>query len=97
MDAINHYDNGAKGLRIAASVCMVLGWLVLGLSVIATFAVGRDIVFGVPLLFGIGSWCTMFLTACVVRAVATIAEAAQEYIDKNEQENEEPITGDNQV
>lgn len=26
MNIINHQDNGAKGLRIAASVCIILGW-----------------------------------------------------------------------
>lgn len=86
MDIINHQDNGAKGLRIAASVCMVLGWLVLGLSIIATFATIGEIVFGVPLLFGGASWCTMYLAACVMRATATRTEAAQLYIDNNTQE-----------
>jgi hypothetical protein len=83
MDIINHQDNGVKGLRIAASVCTVIGWIVLGLSVIATFVTTREIIFGVPLLFGGASWCIMYLTACVMRATATKTEAAQLYIDKN--------------
>ena len=88
MDFINHYDNGTRGLRIAASVCMVLGWIVLGLSVIATFVTIDEIIFGVPLLFGGASWCTMYLAACAMRATATRTEAAQLYIDKNT-ENED--------
>ena len=88
MDFINHYDNGVRGLRIAASVCMVLGWIILGLSVIATFATIGEIVFGVLLLGGATSWCTMYLAACAMRATATRTEAAQLYIDKNT-ENED--------
>jgi hypothetical protein len=88
MDFINHYDNGTRGLRIAASVCMVLGWIILGLSVIATFAAAHEIAFGILFLGGVGIWCTMYLTACAIRAVATITEAAQGYIDKNKQEDE---------
>lgn len=85
MDVINHYDNGARGLRIATSVCIVLGWISLGLSIIATFATIGEIIFGVLLLGGIVSWCIMYLVACAIRAMATRTEAAQLYIEKNVQ------------
>ena len=67
MDVINHYDNGARGLRIAASVCIVLGWIILCLSVIATFATIGEIILGVLLLGGIVSWCIMYLVTCTIR------------------------------
>ena len=89
MNAINHNDNGTKGLRIAASVCMVLGWIVLGLSVIATFVAIGEIVFGVLFLGGASYWCIMYLTACAIRAVATRTEAAQIYINNNTQEEKQ--------
>lgn len=85
MDFINHYDNGARGLRIAASVCIVLGYIALCFCIIATI-VAKDVIFGVPLLFGITAWCIMYLTACSIRAAATRTEAAQLYIDNNTQE-----------
>lgn len=83
MGIINHQDNGAKGLRIAASVCIVLGWIALGVSVIITFVAAHDIIFGVPFLLGVVAWCLMFLIACAIRAIATVSDAAQLYIEKN--------------
>ena len=89
MDCFNHYGNGAKGLRIAASVCMVLGWIILAISVIATFLTIGKIVFGILLLGGASSLCTMYLTACVMRSVATWTEAAQLYINKNAEDGDQ--------
>lgn len=89
MDFIDHYDNGTKGLRIASSVCMVLGWIVLGLSVIATFAAIGKIIFGILFLGGAAFWCIMYLTACVMRAMATRTEAAQLYINKNAEDGDQ--------
>ncbi len=88
MDFTNHYDNGTRGLRIAASVCMVLGWIVLALSVIATFVAIGEIVFGVLFLGGASYWCIMYLAACVMRALATRTEAAQLYINKNAEDED---------
>lgn len=85
MDIIKHNDNGTKGLRIAASVCIVLGYIALCFCIIATFVV-KDVIFGVPLLFGITAWGIMYFIACVLRTVATRTEAAQLYIDNNTQE-----------
>lgn len=89
MDIINHQDNGAKGLRIAASVCIVLGWIALGVSVIVTFVAAHDIIFGVPFLLGVVTWCLMYLIACAIRATATVSDAAQLYIEKNAQNEDQ--------
>lgn len=88
MDFIDYYDNGTKGLRIAASVCIVLGYIALCLCIIATF-VTKDVIFGVPLLFGITAWCIMYFIACVLRTVATRTEAAQLYINKNAEDGDQ--------
>lgn len=89
MDIINHQDNGAKGLRIAASVCIVLGWIALVVSVIVTFVAAHDTIFGIPFLSGVVTWCFMYLIACAIRATATVSDAAQLYIEKNAQSEDQ--------
>lgn len=89
MDFINHYDNGTRGLRIAASVCIVLGWIALVVSVIITFVAAHDIIFGVSFLLGIVTWCFMYLIACAIRATATISDAAEFYIERNAKSEEQ--------
>lgn len=81
MDIINHQSNGAKGLRIAATVCVVLGWVALLYCVIAAFVAAEHIIFIVPILCGVAALGVMYLTACGVRALASLAEAAQMYFD----------------
>lgn len=82
MDIINHQSNGAKGLRIAATVCVVLGWIALLFGFIGGI-VAEDVVFIAPFGIGIVALGVMYLTACAVRALASLAEAAQLYFDKN--------------
>jgi len=89
MDILNHYDNGSKGLRIAASVCIALGWIALFISVIATFVAIGEVFFGAPLLIGIAAWCLMYFITCEIRAFATVSEAAQLYIEKNAQNEDQ--------
>lgn len=82
MDIINHQSNGAKGLRIAATVCVVLGWIALLFGFIGGI-VAEDVIFIAPFGIGIVALGVMYLTACAVRALASLAEAAQLYFDKN--------------
>lgn len=82
MDFIKHQDNGAKGLRIAASVLVVLGWIALLIGIIGMFA-AEDIIFIVPLLAGVAGLGVCYLLACVVRGFASLVEAAQLYWDQN--------------
>lgn len=82
MDIINHQSNGAKGLRIAATICVILGWL----SVVVGLIVGlfsEHLIFIAPFGAGVISLGVMYLTACLLRASASLADAAQIYIDKN--------------
>lgn len=78
MDLIKHQDTGAKGLRIAATVCVVLGWIALLIGVIGMFVV-VDIIFIVPLLAGTAGLGLMYLAACFLRGFASLVEAAQLY------------------
>lgn len=87
MDLIKHQSNGAKGLRIAASVCVVLGWVALLFCFISGL-VADDVIFIIPWLCGIGAWVVMYLTSCAIRGFASLVEAAQLYWDKNAPRNE---------
>lgn len=90
MDIIKHQSNGVKGLRIAATICVVLGWI----AFIAGFVVGllsEYYIFIAPFLAGCVYLGVMYLTACGIRASATIAEAAQRYIDSTSIQEEYEI------
>ena len=76
-------------MRIDASMYIVLGWIALCLCIIATFIPDKNVIFIVPILIGVASWCLMYLTACAIRAVATRTEAAQIYINNNTQEEKQ--------
>lgn len=83
MDLIRHQDNGAKGLRIAASVIVIIGWLALAFCVIAAIVNAEEIIFIVPILAGVGSLAVCYLLACVIRGFASLVEAAQLYWNLN--------------
>lgn len=82
MDIIKHEDNGAKALRFAVSVFVVIGWCLFILGVIGAF-LADDVIFILPLASGVISLGICYLIACVVRGFATIVEAAQLYKDLN--------------
>lgn len=83
MDFINHQSNGAKGLRVAATVCVVLGWIALLIGVILGFAYADEVIFIVPMLAGAAGLGVMYLSACFLRGFASLVEAAQLYWDNN--------------
>lgn len=85
MDIINHYDNGAKGLRIAATICVVVGWIALVGCIIVPL-IETELAFIPVVLMGAGILAISYLLACSLRASATITEASQLYIDKNVEE-----------
>lgn len=82
MDMFNHQSNGAKGLRIGATVLIVIGilafivWVIVGCTV-------RDFNFFIALLYGAGSLFVMYIQACALRALASLAEVAQIYYNNN--------------
>lgn len=80
MNFINHQSTGAAGLRIAATIFIILGWL----SLIVNFFVGvsDDKEFWLFLICGIASVGVGYLTACILRALASVAEAAQVYFNQ---------------
>lgn len=82
MNIINHQSNGAKGLRIAASICVILGWIALFIGFIGG-CVAYGITFIAPFGLGVISLGAMYLTACVLRALASVAEVAQIYYNNN--------------
>lgn len=82
MDIINHQSNGAKGLRIAATICVVLGWLYAIVGLIVGL-VSEYIKFFASFGAGVVSLGVMYLIACVLRALASLAEVAQIYYNKN--------------
>lgn len=88
MDIINHQSNGAKGLRIAATVCVVIGWIALIIGFIGGIA-AKDVIFIAPFGAGIVALGVMYLIACAVRALASVAEAAQLFFDINASQNTE--------
>lgn len=88
MELINHYDNGVNGLRIAATVCVVLGCIAFIIGLLEGMF-DKAFIFIAPFLAGCVSLGIMYLTACFIRVVATIGEAAQAYLDKNETEEYE--------
>lgn len=88
MDLINHQSNGANGLRIAATVCIILGWISFVFCFI-TGCVANDVNFFGPFAIGLASLGVMYLTACATRALASLAEAAQLYYDNNYSQPEE--------
>lgn len=87
MNLIKHQDTGARGLRIAATVIVVLGWLSLVFCLIAA-VVNINYFFG-PLAIGVGSVAFAYLMACVIRGFASIVEAAELYWLKNHPESED--------
>lgn len=82
MNIINHQSNGAKGLRIAATVCVIIGWIALLIGFIGGIA-AEDVVFIAPFGLGVVALGVMNLIACAVRALASLAEAAQLFFDIN--------------
>lgn len=82
MNIINHQSNGAKGLRIAATVCIVLGWLAFVFCFIGG-CVAEDVNFFAPFGVGVAALVVMYLFACVMRALASMAEFAQLYFELN--------------
>lgn len=78
MNLINHESNGAKGLRIAATVCVILGWIALVIGFIGG-CVSKDVIFIAPFGCGVIGLGAMYLIACSLRAFASLAEAAQVY------------------
>lgn len=83
MDVINHQSNGAKGLRIAATILVVLGWVALLIGVILGFAYADEIIFIFPMLAGAAGLGLLYLSACLVRGFASLVETAQLYRDNN--------------
>ena len=84
MSFINHQSTGAKGLRIAASVIIVLAWITLFFSfILALAAIGTEVNALLPILGGIVSLGILYLIACAVRGFASIVEAAQLYYGLN--------------
>ena len=82
MNFINHQSNGVNGLRNAATVCVILGWIFLILGFIVG-ALSESLIFIAPLGIGIVSLGVMYFSACVIRGFASLVEAAQLYWDKN--------------
>ena len=82
MDIINHQSNGAQALRVAATVCVIIGWIAFIVGFIGG-CVSKDLIFFAPFLAGCAGLGVMYLVACCVRALATITEAAQIYKDKH--------------
>lgn len=92
MALINHQSNGTTGLRIVASLCELIGWIALSLGIILGFYFADKIIFVIPMLEGIAGLVFMYFLACFIRAIASIAEAAQLYYNINapaEEEREE--------
>ena len=84
MSFINHQSTGAKGLRIAASVIVVLAWLSLFCCcIMALYSLGTEDSSLMPFFCGILSLGALYLLACVVRGFASIVEAAQLYYSLN--------------
>lgn len=83
MELINHQSNGAKGLRIAATIIVVLGWVALLIGVILGFAYADEVIYIVPMLCGAAGLGVAYLGACVLRGFASLVEAAQLYLDNN--------------
>ena len=79
---INHQSNGAKGLRIAASILIVIGWIAFAYCFIRG-CVSEYIDFFMSLLYGAGTLGAMYIQACVLRALASVAEVAQIYYNNN--------------
>lgn len=106
---LHHQSNGAKGLRIFASAIILLGWLTVALCTLAfiylmlraTYSyypyIGYVQAF-TALIYGIVSLAGAYLTACAIRALASLAEAAQLYFeqvaDKNAADGSAPCNGD---
>lgn len=82
MNIINHQSNGAKGLRIAATVCVVIGWIALFIGFIGGIT-AKGVIFIAPFGLGVVALGVMYLIACAVRALASLAEAAQLFFDNN--------------
>lgn len=83
MDIINYQSNGAKGLRTAASVCIILGWIALFVSFIFACANADKIIFIIPILAGAIALGAMYLLAFAIQALASLSEAAQLYYNIN--------------
>lgn len=91
--------NGARGMRLASSICMVLAWIFLIFFVLFGLVVGIGIgieknnsllaVIGllmgtiVGAIVGVLTFLPFYFVSCRFRALATMAEAAQLYLDKN--------------
>lgn len=83
MSIINHQSNGARGLRIAATTIICLGWVsfvALIFVALGSIAKGYFLLYAFYALLSIGS---SYLTACLLRAIASLAEAAQLYYNIN--------------
>lgn len=101
MNIINHQSNGAKGLRIAATICVIVGWLFFVIAFIAGIAAAASSdpymndmdMFG-PWLMGIGALGLMYLIACTARALASLAEAAQVYFNNQAYQSEQTEQGE---
>lgn len=87
MGLINHQSNGAKGLRIAATVCVCLGWVALLFCFVGGI-VAEDVPFIGPFAIGVATLGVMYLSACVIRGFSCVVEAAQLYRDNNTPKNE---------
>lgn len=82
MDIIKHDSNGAKGIRIAASVCVVIGWIALFVAILVGIA-GQEFPLWLCAGAGVLVLVIMYLQACFLRGFATIVEAAQQSRDIN--------------
>lgn len=91
MDLINHQDTGATGLRIAATVLVILGWFALLISVFMGM-IDRDTNFFVMVVCGLFGLGVFYLLACLVRGFASLVEAAQLYWNLNAPVSEEDYT-----
>jgi uncharacterized protein YqhQ len=76
---INHQSNGAKEMRIAASIIVILGWLSLAISLILALVYADEVIFILPIIYGIVSLGVSYLIASVIRGLASLAEVAQLY------------------
>lgn len=81
MDLINHQSNGINGLRIAATSCVVIGWVALVVGTIGGL-VSDDVIFIAPFGIGVITLAVMYLIACIIRGFATIVESNQANLDR---------------
>lgn len=81
-DLFNHESNGAQGLRLVATICIYLGTFGLIFGVVFGAALNLDIDYTTIVLWSVASFLVLCVTGFSLRALASIAEAAQEYYNR---------------